>query len=112
MIGGTHGTTQGEKFAKNDTEFTGSLFNPDATCVGYYRANGTSIALMDHQRNKVGVINFRGVLARADKQEDGRYWYSYGDIDIIGRYDSFMQSVEEPKDVLGQCGITRPACGI
>ena len=72
----------GKKLALNDDEFTNSLFTPGGTCVGYYKVNKRSISILDMNKNKVGVINARGVLGAATKV-DGGYWYSYADIDII-----------------------------
>lgn len=86
----------GKKFALNNKEFTDSLFHKSGgTCVGYYKVNKKTISLMDHNREKVGVITCHKVLARATKQDNGKYWYSYGDIDIIGKYDSYMKESEE-----------------
>lgn len=93
-------TLNGKDFAENEQEFINSLFTKGGTCVGYAKRNKCSITLMDHQKNKVGVINKHGVLCKATKQEDGKYWYSYGDIDIIGAYSSYMQSVEEPRKLV------------
>ena len=84
----------GKKLALNDKEFSGS-------CVGYYKVNKRSISILDANKQKVGVINARGVLGSATKV-DGGYWYSYADIDIIGRYESYMKSVEEPTNIIKQ----------
>jgi hypothetical protein len=88
-------TLNGKKFARNDSEFVESLFHPGGTCVGYYKATSRQIFLMDHQKERIGVINPSGVLGRATRREDGRYWYSYADIPQVGRYDSYMRQVEE-----------------
>ena len=87
----------GKKFARNDKEFTNSLFAKGGTCVGYYRPYKKSIALMDQHKNRIGVITANRVLACATKQENGKYWYSYADIDLIGRYESYA---EQSKDIL------------
>ena len=78
-----------KKFAVNDTEFTNSLFEVGGTCVGYYKKNRKSIYLMDHQKNRVGVINKELVLGTATIQEDGAYWYSYATPSLIGEYDTY-----------------------
>jgi len=88
-----------KKFAESDKEFMGSLFHKDGTCVGYYKVNKKSISIMDMQKNKVGVI-CNNVLGKASKQEDGKYWYSYGDIGIIGGYDSYIDQCEDIKKAL------------
>jgi hypothetical protein len=84
----------GKQFAKNDDEFTNSLFKRGGTCVGFYKANKRSVTLYDMQRNKIGVINRYGVLASATKQNDGKYWYSYATPKVIGEYDYKQQRAE------------------
>ena len=96
----------GKKLALNDKEFTESLFIPGGSCVGYYKVNKRSISILDANKQKVGVINARGVLGSATKV-DGGYWYSYADIDIIGRYESYMKSVEEPTNIIKQLMRTK-----
>lgn len=93
-------TLNGKKFAESETEFLDSLFSNDRTCVGYARRNKRSVTLMDHQKQKIGVINSQGVLCCATKLKDGKYWYSHADIKLIGRYDSYMQQVEECKALI------------
>jgi hypothetical protein len=89
----------GRKLAKDDKEMIDSLFHSDGTCVGYYRVNKKTISILDHQKNKVGVINQHGCLCSARKVEKG-YWYSFCTIDIIGEYESYIQSCEEPRKLL------------
>jgi hypothetical protein len=89
-------TLNGNKFAANDTEFTNSLFDTDSTCVGFYKAYKNTINLLDMHKVKVGVITKHGVLALASKLENGKWWYSYGDIDLVGAYDKFS---DKRKDV-------------
>lgn len=88
-----------KKFAENDKEFVSSLFT-DKTCVGYVRKNKKSITIMDHQKNKVGVLNRHGVLCHASKLDDGKWWYNLATIDLIGEYDSYMKQVEECKNLI------------
>ena len=94
-------TLNGKKFAKNISEFTESLFNNDGlgTCVGFYKRTKCTVILMDHQQQRIGVINKHGCLCCATLQDDGRYWYSFATIKQIGEYDSYMQSVEEPRAI-------------
>jgi hypothetical protein len=87
----------GKKFAETEKEFTNSLFETGGTCVGYARRTKRTIILEDHNKNRIGVINKWGVLCKASKTEEGKYWYSFGDIDLIGKYDNYMKEVEEPK---------------
>ena len=102
-------TLNGKKFARTDSEFTESLFDPSGTCVGYFRPRGHLIELQNMQRERIGVINAHGVLCRATRLEDGRFWYSYGDISEIGRYESYADSVNEPAAALREfCGEPTP----
>lgn len=96
----------GKKFAANAREFTEALFIPGGTCQGYYRARKTGIDLLDLQQNKVGVITRRRVLAKATKQPNGRYWYSYGDVDLVGPYQSYQQQCREVELALEAHNIT------
>lgn len=76
-------TVNGYKFARNDREFTDSLFS-DATCVGYYKPDGKGgIFLLDHQRNRVGGIRRDRLVYRASKRERG-YWYQPAPPELIG----------------------------
>ncbi len=82
------------KFAKNEDEFVNSLFERGGTCSGYYKVYKNSVSLFDHNKKKIGVI-VNNVLGKATKQDNGKYWYSYGDIDLIGKYDSYTRQCEE-----------------
>jgi len=46
----------GNKFAKNDKEFTSSLFMWAGTCVGYYKKTKNGIQLLDMQKNVIAFI--------------------------------------------------------
>ena len=78
----------GQKFALNNKEFTDSLFKKGGTCIGYYKVNKKSITLLDMHKEKVGVI-VNKVLGLATKLE-GNWWYSYGNIPLLGEYDSSL----------------------
>ena len=93
-------TLNNKKFAETEAEFIDSLFASGGTCVGYAKKNKSSVTLLDHNKQKIGVINKHGVLGKATKQLDGKYWYSYGTIEQIGEYDSYIQSVEEPTAII------------
>ena len=90
----------GKLFAANDDEMINCLFIGGGTCSGYYKRNAKSVTLMSMQKEKIGVINANGVLCKATKLDNGKWWYSFGDIKEIGRYDSYMQQVNEPETVL------------
>ena len=47
----------GRKFAKNDREFIGSLFEAGRTCFGYYKKKpGRAVVLYDMQRKPIAWI--------------------------------------------------------
>ncbi len=90
-----------KKFAANDKEFINSLFETGGTCVGYHKMVRGQMILMDHQRNRIGVINRHGVLCCATKMDDGKYWYSYATIKQIGDYESYGREVRECRTAVG-----------
>lgn len=72
----------GRKFAKNDAEFVGSLFDPTGTCQGYYsiKKGGKVVVLSDHQRKPrvAAVMTQDGpMLVTCHKRENGRLWYMF-----------------------------------
>ena len=75
-------TLNGKKFAKNDKEFTASLFDSNGTCVGYYKRYARQIKLYNMQRVLIGVVNKYGVLCHA-QVIDGKAWYSHCSIKEI-----------------------------
>lgn len=93
-------TLNGKNFAENEKEFINSLFDKGGTCVGYAKTNKNEVILSDHNKQRVGVITKHNVLAKATKQDNGKYWYSYGDIDLVGKYDSYMQEKEEVQAIV------------
>ena len=88
-----------KKFARNDKEFTSSLFESGGTCVGYYKPNKTSITIYNMQKEKIGVITKHKVLACATPF-DGAWWYSYATIKEVGEYDSYSHSMEDIEKAL------------
>tara|TARA_R110000868_G_scaffold81375_1_gene230324 strand:- start:957 stop:1256 length:300 start_codon:yes stop_codon:yes gene_type:complete len=93
-------TLNGNKFAANDTEFTNSLFDTDGTCVGFYKAYKNVINLLDMHKVKVGVITKHKVLALATKLDNGKWWYSHGDILLVGAYDKYSERYNDVKQAL------------
>ena len=83
----------GKKFAENETEFKNSLFISGGTCAGYVKFHKKSISILDHNKNKIGVI-VNSVLGKATKREEG-YWYSYGTPELIGNYSSYLQECKD-----------------
>jgi len=94
-------TLNGKKFAETESEFTDSLFDRGGTCVGYAKRNRKSVTLLDHNREKIGVINGHGVLCAARKLDSGKWWYSYADIPQVGKYESYSQEVKECRALVG-----------
>ncbi len=90
-------TLNGNHFAESNDEFIDSLFTRGGTCVGYAKKNKQSVTLLNMQKEKIGVINQHGVLCCATKRDNGQYWYTHADIKEVGKYDSYMQQVEECK---------------
>lgn len=96
-------TLNGKRLARNDSEMIESLFHPGGTCVGFYKPNRKSIFILNMQKERVGVISKHGVLGCATKLDDGRFWYSYGDVSIIGEWDSLVAKCEQCDAALKAC---------
>lgn len=82
------------KFAETKDEMISSLFNSDSTCSGYAERLVNKIELRNLQKKLIGVINQNGVLCKATKLDNGKYWYTFADIDLIGEYDQLKQTEE------------------
>ena len=79
-------TFNGHKFAKNEAEFTNSLFEQEGTCFGYYRKVKGGIKLLDHHKNLFAFIVSQGhhpfiVSATQKKGERARYMFSTSSLD-------------------------------
>jgi hypothetical protein len=83
-----------KKFAESPKEFTDSLFDKNETCVGHAKRFKRQIKLFNYQKELIGVINRYNVLCCATKIEGG-YWYTLADIDLIGRYTSYITESAE-----------------
>ena len=73
----------GNKFAKNDKEFTSSLFMESGTCIGYYKKTRNGIQLLDMKKNIIAFIangikrKEQPFIVSATRTEKGiRYSYS------------------------------------
>lgn len=86
-------TINGKKYAKNDKELIETLFEGRSTAVGYYKRNKKSLAIYDHQHQHIATINREGVLCCASKL-DGKTWYSFCDIPIIGRMKDYHKNIQ------------------
>lgn len=63
--------------------------------TGFYRRFPRSLVLFNREGLRIGVINRHGVLCRAKMMSDGKWWYSYGDVDGIGRWERYSEQVEQ-----------------
>jgi len=91
-------TLNNKKFYESNDEYLESLFVAGGTPVGYAVRNKRSIKLYNNDSKSkvlIGCVNRYGVLCRADINEEGKPWYSYGTIDCIGEYKSHMEYREE-----------------
>lgn len=85
-----------KKFALNYREFTDSLFERGGTCIGYYKVTKKEIKLYNIQKIQIGVIiKKEKLLAKCTIMEDGKKWYSYGDICEIGKFKSYIEEHNE-----------------
>jgi len=74
-------TINGKKYAKNDNEFTNSIFDPSGTCSGYYRRRKDGVLLMDMQKVPFGFIKVESacvVYAVSAYQHNGKTRYMFG----------------------------------
>ena len=73
-------TIQGRKFARNDAEFTSSLFDPSGTCAGYYKQVPAGVRLLDMQKRIFAFIKYNGFdpFAVSASPEGKRTRYMYG----------------------------------
>ena len=93
-------TLNGNKFALNDNEF-----NVCGSCVGFYKPYKHIINLFDMQHTKVGVITKHQVLLLATKLNCERWWYSYGDVPLVGKYTSTVERDNDINSALEQLKI-------
>lgn len=72
-------TINGKQYAASDKEFTASLFKPNGTAYGYYKARKNGVLLMDMQKEPFAfVVNNRHgeqFFVSCLKREDGRIVY-------------------------------------
>ena len=79
------------------------------SCTGYIKRFKRRIDIFNLNDEKVGVINHEGVIGKARLLENGRYWYSYCDVELFGHFDSyrkqrdFVESLAIDRDHRGFC---------
>lgn len=91
----------GKKYAKNDSEFTSTLFDNDGTASGYYKKRSNGVLLMDIQKRPFAfvVVNKYGdepFLVSCSQTEEGiRYMFG------LSSLDEKMLSMPHPCDYRG-----------
>ena len=102
-------TFNGIKFAKNDKEFTNSLFNEGGTCEGFYKVTKRGVQLLDMQKNIIGFIVNNGYsqrfLVSATRLDGGRIHYMYGTSTQLDRFLnlkdlSYMGTIKECERII------------
>jgi hypothetical protein len=63
--------------------------------AGFYRGHKHSVTISNRAGLKVAVINRHGVLCCATQLDDGKWWYSFADIALIGSFDSYSSGIEQ-----------------
>ena len=90
----------GTKFAKNDREFTDTLFNSSGTAYGFYKQLKGRTIFMDHQRKPFAALvkNKNGTFLVNCAKINDKYFYQYdlGDMyaPIFGLPDGYAASLE------------------
>lgn len=77
-----------KKFARNKAEFNSN------DCIGYYTPYKNQVVLYDSQYQKIGTVTKNNVLLSARKLDNGKYWYTFSTIKIIGEYDDNAQRAD------------------
>lgn len=95
-------TLYGKQYAKNDREFTGSLFTGGATCNGYYKATARGLYIYDHQHTPVAFIRRDGMGPVSVSKHNGRWRYMFAlssnDAAFIGVPHSYIEQCDGAKD--------------
>lgn len=101
----------GKKFAESEKEFINSLHKSGGTCAGYYKPLKRQVKIMNPAKKLIAVVTCYGVLLKASKLEDGKYWYNFGDIPEIDtdrfKGDRPQKEREEVHAILEQFNIQR-----
>ena len=93
-------TLYGKTYAKNDREFTGSLFTPGGTCNGFYKTTKAGIYLSDMQGAERVFIRRDGlgpVTVARDPKGRRRYMFATSSLDgaWLGAPESYMAERED-----------------
>ncbi len=85
----------GRLFVKGKAAVVDTLFRPGGTASGYYETRGKEIRIFKPNGDLDGVINAAGVLGKASRLDDGRTWYSYADLETVGKWKSWSQRCDD-----------------
>lgn len=97
-------TLNGRKFTRGKRAMVNTLFERDGTASGYYLVRRGVVYIHKPNGELDGVINRANVLGKASKLKSGQTFYSYADLDTVGRWSSYMKECEE---VAYAAGIAR-----
>lgn len=99
-------TINNRKFARNDDEFTSSLFADGGTCSGFYKRTKRTIKLYNMRRElfACAVNNRHGerFIVSASIQANGKPWVMYGLADKDAAFLGF-----DKLRFVDQCDIAR-----
>ena len=74
-------TINGRKYAKNNAEFTDTLFDKDGTAQGFYKVYKRRILFMDHQNKPVFTLvrnkHNENMFLSASELDNGKIWYQH-----------------------------------
>lgn len=94
-------TLYGKKYARNEKEFTETLFQSDGTANGFYKATKAGIYLSDMQGNERAFVRHDGLGPVSVSRHDGRRRYSFAASTIdekwLGVPDSYMAACDGAK---------------
>jgi hypothetical protein len=89
-------TLYGKKYARNEKEFIGTIFEKDGTANGFYRVLKSGIYLSDMQGNERAFIRKDGLGPVTVSRHDGkrRYMLSTSTLDEkwMGVPESYMET--------------------
>lgn len=88
-------TLNGRLFVRGKAAVVDTLFRPGGTASGYYLTKGREIHVFKPCGALDGVINASGCLCKATRRDDGRTWYSYGDLETVGRWLSWSRRCDD-----------------
>jgi hypothetical protein len=95
-------TIYGKKYAKNDAEFTSTLFDPSGTANGFYRRTEKGIYFSDMQGNVRTFVRADGLGPVSVSKESGRMRYMFSHTDSDARWmsipESYMQACYGAKE--------------